>query len=57
MSFEKRDPSYLWDMNEAAREILEFMNGVTWEQFSKSKLLRCAVERELEIIGEAAKHI
>lgn len=54
---ETRDLAYLWDMRQAAREIGEFLRGVTYTKFEKEKMLRYAVERQLMIIGEAAAHV
>jgi uncharacterized protein with HEPN domain len=53
----EQEQSYLWDMQEAAREIITFMKDVKFAQFEQNKLLRSAVERQLLIIGEAANHI
>ncbi len=53
----KEDFSYLWDMHEAAREIVEFMEGVSSAEFKKNKQLRYAVERQLMVVGEAANHV
>lgn len=44
---------YLVDMLEAAADIAEFVQGKNFEQFSKDKQLRMAVERAFEILGEA----
>lgn len=30
---EERDAAYLWDMREAARDIVEWVHGVTYEHF------------------------
>ena len=57
MPHEGRELSYLWDMQHAAREISQFMQGVKFSQFEKEKILRLAAERELLIIGEAANHL
>lgn len=57
MPLEKRELSYLWDMRNAANEILEFMHGVKFSQFEKDKVKRYASERLLLIIGEAANHL
>jgi uncharacterized protein with HEPN domain len=57
MPHEQRDESYLWDMLESARAILEFTRKATLEEYCENRLLRLAVERALEIIGEAASHI
>lgn len=52
-----RDAALLWDMREAARDIVTFMQGVEFAHFSTNKILRFAVERQLLVIGEAAKRI
>jgi len=53
----KQDFSYLWDMREAAQEIVEFTQGVSYEEFTDNKQLRYAIERQLLVIGEAANHV
>ena len=57
MPLDKRELSYLWDMQNAAKEINEFMRGVKYVNFEKNKVLRYAAERLLLIIGEAANHL
>lgn len=54
---ENRDLALLWDMRRAARDITEFMQGVTFAEFDSYKMLRYAIERQLVVIGEAANHI
>lgn len=54
---EDRDLAYLWDMREAAREIVAFMKGVAYAKFEKNHILRYATERQLMVIGEAANHV
>lgn len=54
---ETRDPAYLWDMLDAATSIREFTRNATFHEYAGNKLLRSAVERQLEILGEAAKRI
>ena len=54
---EERDAAYLWDMREAAREVVDFIRGVTYADFERNKLLRYAVERQIEVIGEAARRV
>ena len=51
------DEAYLWDMREAASETLSFVEGVGFDRFLSNRQLQRAVERELEIIGEAASRI
>ncbi|MGW9114238.1 HepT-like ribonuclease domain-containing protein [Microbacterium sp. NPDC055683] len=48
-----RAPSILWDASEAAKAVHTFTDGVTKDQFFAELLLRSAVERQLEILGEA----
>ena len=58
---EERDPAYLWDMVEACRAVMEFTEDVTLEEFLAAgrdgEMRRLAVERELEILGEAARRV
>jgi uncharacterized protein with HEPN domain len=57
MPISKRDLAYLWDMRTAAREIMEFIQGVSQSAFVSNNQLRYAVERQLLVIGEAARHV
>ena len=58
---EERDPAHVWDMIEAARAIVEFTEDVGLEEFLAAgrdrEMTRLAVERELEILGEAARRV
>lgn len=51
------DSSYLWDMLDAALAIRQFIDGKTFKDYSRDRLLRGAVERHIEIIGEAARNV
>jgi len=53
----KDDRSYLWDMLEASRSARQFVQGKSFHEFLQNEILRLAVERKLEIVGEAARHI
>jgi uncharacterized protein with HEPN domain len=54
----RRDPrAYLWDAREAAAAILEFVEGKSFDDYSGDRLLRSAVERQFEIIGEAVNQL
>lgn len=53
----REDERRLLDMSEAAEDIEEFTKEVTFDEFEDDKLVKRAVEREVEIIGEAAKNI
>ena len=50
-----KDMARLWDMPDAARTAVEFTTGVRFEEFVADRKTRNAVERNLEIIGEAAR--
>ncbi len=54
---EERDKAYLWDMLQAARDILEFTKKIDLPAFTEDRRTRFAVERQLLVIGEAASHI
>ncbi len=48
------DPrAYLWDVREAGSLIEQFVQGIDFDAFAASALLRSAVERQFEIAGEA----
>ncbi|HZB92084.1 MAG TPA: HepT-like ribonuclease domain-containing protein [Stellaceae bacterium] len=50
----RRDPrALLWDAQRAAQAITEFTRGIGYTEFAGGLLLRSAVERQFEIIGEA----
>lgn len=51
------DQAYLWDMLQACREILEFAAEADLDDFIADRKLSLAVERALEIVGEAAGRV
>ena len=53
----ERDHAHLWDMLEAARSVLEFVGARTRSEYLSDPLLQAAVERKVEIIGEAARKV
>lgn len=57
MSPEERDAAYLWDMLEAAVQGIAMVTGRTYEQFAADQVARLAMERTMEIIGEAARRV
>ena len=54
MSHELKNSAYLWDMLDAAQAVNDFIAQCTYEEYCNNRMLRSAVERNLEIIGEAA---
>ena len=54
---EERDAAYVWDIVDAARTIQQFTNGVRADDYLRDRKLQLAVERTLEIIGEAARRL
>ena len=57
MQPEEKDVGYLWDMREAAREVISLTSGCTAAGYLEDRKLQLAVERLVEIIGEAARRI
>lgn len=57
MTPEKDDNAYLWDMLTAARAVQTFVQGRTIADYLGDLMLRSAVERQLEVVGEAARHV
>lgn len=54
----KRDAaSFLWDMQQACAAIHGFVDGVAPERHAADLLLRSAVERKLQNIGEAVSQL
>ena len=44
---------YLYDIQRAADLLIEFTTGKTFADYERDAMLRAAVERQFEIIGEA----
>ena len=57
MQPEERDPAYLWDMLQAAREAEEMMADIDLRTFLGNRMLLRAIERSVEIVGEAARRV
>ena len=55
---EKDDRAYIADMLTFAQEVVDnFTLGVTRETYGEAVQIRRSVERSVELIGEAAKHV
>jgi uncharacterized protein with HEPN domain len=57
MPLEQTDLKYIWDMLDAAKTVVELTQGRTLDEYERTKWLRLAVERSIEIIGEAARRV
>jgi len=57
MSPEDRERSYLVDMFQYSKETVELISVETYESFIRNRIKRLAIERLIEIIGEAANHV
>ncbi len=57
MKPESRDKAYLWDMLQAADEARELCRGFTFETIVGDRRTLLALERLMELIGEAARRV
>ena len=57
MPVSKRDPANLFDMLEASEKVQRFLKNKTIEDFLEDDMLQAAVERNIGIIGEAARRL
>ena len=51
------DAAYLRDMLDACERIARFVVAKSIDDYRRDELLRSAVERQIEILGEAARHL
>lgn len=49
--------AHLWDAAGAARLVCEFAGGTTESTFNADLLIRSAIERQLEVLGEALNRL
>jgi uncharacterized protein with HEPN domain len=57
MPLDENDLSFLIDIVDCILDINEFTQGIEFYKFEKDKMRKLAVERQLEIIGQAANKI
>ena len=53
----RRDDILLLDMLLAAREAVEFSEGLTVETFQRNRMAQLAILKAVEVVGEAASRI
>ncbi len=54
---EKKDLALLLDMLDSARAVIDMTGQMSFLEFCQDRRTRRAVEREIEIIGEAARRV
>ena len=52
-----RDDTYLVDILESAKIALDYVFDKSWDEFYEDMQLQDAVDRRIEIIGEAARRV
>ncbi len=57
MPLDPRDATHLWDIVRAAEAVADDIAGLGFQTYLEVRQTRSAVERELEIIGEAARRL
>lgn len=57
MPLDPRDATHIWDIIRAAEAVADDIAGLGLETYLQVRQIRSAVERELEIIGEAARRL
>jgi uncharacterized protein with HEPN domain len=57
MRLDQRDAAHLWDMLEAAREARAYLGETGNEALLANRMRLRALERVLEILGEAARRV
>jgi uncharacterized protein with HEPN domain len=48
---------FLWDALQAANRITKFVDGKSFSKYQADEMLRSAVERQFEIIGESLRQL
>lgn len=57
MPLDRKDASRVWDMLRHARIVVELVEGRRQDELAHDAMLRLALERAVEIIGEAARKV
>lgn len=54
---DSRDAALLWDMLEYSRVVTQIIRDLSYASYAQNRALQLAVERAVEVVGEAARHI
>jgi len=54
---DETDAGFLWDMLDAAKTVREFTEKLRYDEYVRDRMRQLAVERAVEIIGEAARKV
>jgi len=57
MPLNENDLSFIIDIIDCIMDINEFTKGIQFYEFEKDKMRKLAVERQLEVIGQAANKV
>ena len=57
MKPEERDLALLWDMRKFARQAHEMVKRIAFERLDGDPIRKLALERALEVLGEAARRV
>jgi uncharacterized protein with HEPN domain len=57
MPRESSAAAHLWDVLCGAGFVVQFTNGRTFDEYSAEAYFRPAVERQIEIVGQAARRV
>ncbi len=57
MKPEDRDLALLWDMRKFARQAYALVRRITFERLDGDPMRKLALERALEVLGEAARRV
>jgi len=57
MPLNENDLSFIMDIVDCIIDINEFTSGIQFYEFEKDKMRKLAVERQLEVIGQAANKV
>lgn len=54
---QSESPALIWDATRASGRVVEFVSGRSWADYRQDVMLRSAVERQFQIIGEALNRL